>query len=120
MKNKIIALYSIFLGFSVIGMWIMLLITEPVPEGKTEMAFHLTSEIIMALLCITGGIHWLLNWKYAKTIIVVGFGMIIYSVLNAAGYYAERNNFSFVVLFIIILTVTLVAIVFLIRNKSKN
>ncbi|MEE4286026.1 MAG: hypothetical protein V2I31_07750, partial [Mariniphaga sp.] len=52
---KLIGGYSILLGLSVIIMWIQIIMNESIPEGKTEMSFHLFSEFLMALLCLLSG-----------------------------------------------------------------
>ena len=66
MKIKLIAYYSIVLGISVIGLWIMILKIGSVTEGRTEMAFHLLSEFLMAVLCILSGFKLLMNHRRSK------------------------------------------------------
>ena len=84
MKTKIVAYYSIFLGISVITMWIMILQTETPPQGRIELSFHLFSEFLMALLCLVSGILMLRNKPMSKILNILVLGMVIYSVLNAA------------------------------------
>lgn len=110
MKTKIVAYYSIFIGISVIAMWIMILLTETPPEGKTELSFHLLSEFLMALLCIGSGILLLINRPMSRLLNMLGLGMVIYSVLNAAGYYGEKNEMPMMILFIVLLIFTTLAI----------
>lgn len=110
MKTKIVAYYSIFIGISVIAMWVMILLTETTPEGKTELSFHLFSEFLMALLCLVSGILLLRNKPMTKLLNILGLGMVIYSVLNAAGYYGEKNEIPMMIMFIVLLILTTIAI----------
>lgn len=110
MKTKIVAYYSIFIGISVIAMWVLILQTETPPEGKTELSFHLFSEFLMAVLCLISGVLLLGKKPVSRWLNTMGLGMVIYSVLNAAGYYAEKNETSMMILFIILLILTSIAI----------
>ena len=110
MKTKIIAYYSIFIGVSVITMWTMILLTETPKEGKTELSFHLFSEFLMALLCLASGILLLRKKLISRLLNILGLGMVIYSVLNAAGYYGEKNEIPMMIMFIVLLVLTSVAI----------
>lgn len=117
MKTKIVAYYSIFIGISVIAMWIMILLTETPSEGKTELSFHLFSEFLMALLCLITGILLLRNNSKGKMLNILGLGMVIYSVLNAAGYYGERKDIPFMIIFIILFILTSIALVLHLDKK---
>ncbi len=117
MIRKIIAWYSIFLGVAVMGMWIMILLTETIPEGKVEMSFHLTSEFVMATLCLISGILSLNQLKLAGYLVLMAHSMVIYSVLNAAGYYGQRGDITMVVMFIILLIFSLMIIITQLINE---
>lgn len=110
MKRKILAYYSIFIGSSVIAMWTMILLKDSLQEGKTELSFHLSSEFIMALLCLFSGILLLRQKQAGKLLNLTGLGMVVYSVLNAAGYYGERGDYSIMIMFIILLILSIIAI----------
>lgn len=117
MKTKIIAYYSIFIGISVIAMWIMILLTQTLPEGKTELSFHLFSEFLMAVLCLVSGILLLQNKPIGRLLNIIGSGMVIYSVLNAAGYYGERNETQMMIMFIVLFILTIAAIYLHLDNR---
>jgi hypothetical protein len=119
MKTKIIAWYSVFIGISVIAIWIVTLLNQDVPEGKLELSFHLISEFIMAFLCLLSGIMLFKNKSYAKFLNTLGLGMVIYSVLNAAGYYAGKNEPIMMILFLTLFIFTLTVIV-LHYNQLRN
>lgn len=116
-KTKIVSCYSIFIGISVIIFWIILLFGEKLPEGKTELFFHIFSELLMALLCIVSGVLLLKKKRIGKPLNIVGLGMAIYSVINAAGYYGEKNEFLMMFIFLVLLGLTIV--VFTLHFKLK-
>ncbi len=105
-----IAAYSVILGVSIIGLWILLLLNGDIPEGSTEMGFHLFAEFFMAVICILGGFMIIYKKKHAREISIAGLAMVIYSVVNAAGYYGQRDEISLVILFILIGLLSLAAI----------
>lgn len=105
---KLIGGYSILLGLSVIIMWIQIIMNESIPEGKTEMSFHLFSEFLMALLCLLSGFLLIRQKPKGQITNATAHAMALYSLINAIGYYAERNEKNMVVLFIILAIVSFI------------
>ena len=120
MRNKLVASYSIFIGISVIAMWMMILANEKTPEGRIEMSFHLFSEFLMACICIMSGILLLKNNLLGKPLNIFGLGMVLYSVINAAGYYGELNNSPMMIMFVTLTILTLIALKLSINKTTKN
>lgn len=110
MKRKIIGFYSVFLGVSVIAIWILIYLTEDISEGPLEMAFHLSAEGLMAFTCIAGGLMVISGRKRADLVILLGHAMIVYSVINAAGYYVQRGESVAPVLFMVLMVVSMAII----------
>jgi hypothetical protein len=108
MKNKIIGVYSLIFGVAVIAMWLVILSGSSLPEGKTELSFHLASEFILATLCIVSGVLVLRRKKPGRLMNMAALGMIVYSVLNAAGYYGDRGETAVMIMFIVFTALTLV------------
>jgi len=111
MKTRIIGYFSVIVGISVIGMWAMILSSGNLPEGKTEISFHLASEFLMALLCLISGILLLRGKSAGKILNITALGMVVYSVINAAGYYGERDNPAMMLMFIVLLLLTVTALI---------
>lgn len=105
-----IAAYSVILGVSIIGLWIVLLVNGDIPEGHTAMGFHLFSEFFMAVICILGGFMLINNKKYAREVNIAGLAMVVYSVINAAGYYGQQGEIMMMTFFIAIALVTALVI----------
>ena len=117
--KKIISIYSIFIGVSIIGMWLLLLSDNHVIEGKTAISFHLFSEFMAASLCIVGGVPMILGNGKAVPVNIAGLSMVIYSVLNAAGYYGEKNNFPLMIFFSFLFFTSCIALGFTIKMFLK-
>jgi lipopolysaccharide export LptBFGC system permease protein LptF len=91
-------------------MWLMILKNGSVPEGRTELSFHLFSEFLMASACIVGGILLLRRNSLGKPVCSIGLGMVLYSVLNAGGYYGELGNTPMMIMFIFLFVLSMVAL----------
>ncbi|KUO76396.1 MAG: hypothetical protein APF77_06775 [Clostridia bacterium BRH_c25] len=107
MIRKIAAVYSILIGISVLCMWGMIILTGGIIEGPIQISFHLVSEFLMAILLIISGIGLLKSKKYGNKVFFISNGMLIYSVLNAAGYYGQQSNFAMLFMFIVIFIISL-------------
>lgn len=84
----------------------MLLLTKQVPELKTEpvaIAFHITAEMIMGVLSLISGIFLLIDLSLASYFFILAMGFAIYAIINSAGYYGQRKQWTFVIMFGIIL-----------------
>lgn len=79
-------------------------------RGRTELSFHLFSEFLMASVCIVGGILLLRKNSLGKPVTSIGLGMVLYSVLNAAGYYGELGNTPMMIMFIFLFVLSMVAL----------
>lgn len=108
-------IYAIIVGIGIIGLWTMLVLTKQVPELKTEsiaIKFHITAEITMGILSLLSGIFLLIGISWSRYFFILAMGLVIYAVINSAGYYAQRKQYSFVIMFGIIL-ITSVSLVIL-------
>jgi hypothetical protein len=61
---------------------------------------------------------FLKNYRFGQGVLTAGHGMVVYSVLNAAGYYAERDGTGFAVMFMVLLLFSAVTLIFLAGNKE--
>jgi hypothetical protein len=95
----------------------MTLLTGGISEKPIEISLHLISEFSMAVLLLISGISILRDKKYGRTIFLISNGMLIYSVMNAAGYYGQRNNFIMVGMFSIIFVISSI---FLLSETIKS
>lgn len=107
-------IYAIVLGLGIIGLWIMLLATKQVPELKTEkieIIFHITAESVMGILSLVSGILLLLNLNWAVYLFIMAMGLVTYAVINSVGYYAQKKELAFVIMFAVILVASITLVI---------
>lgn len=105
MAVKVKGFYGVLIGISIIGLWVMLYVTGSIPELETEpisIYFHLVAEVLMGLLMVISGIALIIKKRWGKPLYLLANGLVIYSVINSSGYYANMGNWSMVVMFGII------------------
>ncbi len=106
-------IYAVIIGIGIIGLWMMLLVTKQVPELETEpvaIAFHITAESVMGALSLLSGIFLLIELPWAPYLFILAMGLVIYAVINSAGYYSEKKEWFFVIMFGIILCASIILV----------
>jgi len=81
--------YLKIVGIAIMVSWIVILPSGAREEGQLELGFHLLSECILALLCYLAGMLQGRGHRRGHNLAMAAHAMLIYSVLNAAGYYAQ-------------------------------
>ena len=94
----------------------MLYLTKQIPELKNEpvaIGFHISAETTMGILSLLSGIFLLIGLSWAPYFFVLAMGLVIYAVINSAGYYGQRKQWPFVIMFgiILIASVSLVILI---------
>jgi hypothetical protein len=115
------AWYGIVVAVLVVGQWAFLLASGNVPElrdAPREIAFHIAAELLMALVLLVGSVGLLRSWSWAAVVYLVGAGMVVYSVINSPGYFAQRGTWVLVAMFMVLLVLTVAAIVALVGSIS--
>ncbi|MBI4812939.1 MAG: hypothetical protein HY802_00740 [Methanobacterium sp.] len=118
--RNIIAIYSLFIGILMIGMWVMFISTGQVPEMATkpaEIILHLLAEFTTAILLIIGGIGLLKKMKIGYNLNLVALGMLLYTLIVSPDYYLQRGDWVFVGIFALLFIFTLI---FLIISFKKE
>lgn len=119
--RKVKAIYSIFVGISIMSLWTMLFITGQIPELETELfsiSLHIFSELLLAITLVVSGVELLRKSKRAEKIFLVGMGLLLYSVINAAGYYGESGNWAIVGMFAVLSCVALILVISSLRKQD--
>jgi len=112
--SKIAAIYAIFIGIAMLGMWISLITTNQVPEINTEsirISYHLVGEFLTAILLLIGGFGLLTNRGWGFHVFLISMGMLLYTVIVSAGYYIQQGDMVFTGMFSIMQILTVIFIV---------
>lgn len=120
--RNIIAIYSLFIGILMIGMWSMFILTGQVPEIATkpvEIMLHLLAEFITAILLIGGGIGLLKKIKIGYNLNLVALGMLLYTLIVSPGYYLQKGDWAFVGVFVLLFISTLVFLIISLRKEYE-
>jgi hypothetical protein len=101
--------------------WLGFLVTGNVPELQTEpvaIGFHLAAEAATAVLLMIAGVRLLQARGPRWGLIAVG--MLIYTVINSAGYFAEHGAWGMVAMFGVLLVVAIAAAAALVRMDGAR
>ena len=116
----IASVYTIIIGVTMLGMWVLLLFKREVPELKTkptQIFFHLAAELLTAVVLIIGGIGFIMNQPWGLMIFFIAIGMGIYSTINAAGFYGQLKDWPmFITLMVFTVFSLLIAALIIIIN----
>jgi hypothetical protein len=105
LRNRVFGVLSILVGLIMLSWWGFAITTDQIPELYTEpvdVYLHLSAEFLTALLLVLGGIGVIYQTAWGRTVHVFSLGMVLYAVIQAAGYYAQRGEFIFVGIFALI------------------
>ena len=107
------ALYAIAVGLLIFGQWAFFLITRQVPELKTErvrVLFHIADEFVTAALLIVSGVGLLLQLSWATSVYLIAIGMLLYTIIVSAGYFAQKRVWPIVGMFAVLLLLTAISL----------
>ena len=107
------SVFAIMVGIGMIGMWSVSYFTNQIPELETEpvrIKFHLVAEFATAFLLLAAGIGLFTNQEWALSTYLVSMGMLLYTVIVSPGYFAEKGQWAYVVMFGVLLVLALVSI----------
>jgi hypothetical protein len=101
--------FAVIVGLGMIGQWTASFAARGIPEHEDEpyrIWFHIAGEMATALLLITGGVAIFLGWASAPAIYLVAIGMLIYTAIVSLGYFAQRGQWTWVVIFFVIIVLS--------------
>jgi len=107
------AVFSLLVGTGMIGQWTLSYLTRQIPELTTEpirIWFHIAGEMATAISLIVSGVGLLLHSPWAPNLLLVSTGMLIYTAVVSPGYFAQRGQWIWVVIFSVIITLSIVSI----------
>lgn len=120
---RFVAWSAIVIGTAMVAQWLLFVVLGQVPEFATEpfaIAFHLVAELVTAIALIAAGVLLLRRRRHAVRLALLAFGMLVYTAINSAGYFAELGEWPMVAMFAGVLAVSVVAIGRLLAAPSSS
>jgi len=100
--------------------WGFFIVTGNVPEFETtpiSIGFHISIEIITAILLIYASL--ICKKRVTReTLLLYGQGMLGYTVINSAGYFAQSGQWIFLAMFAVLLAISIYNAVQLFRQRE--
>ena len=109
---KFSAIFSISLGLGMIGQWTMSFVSKQIPELKTEpirIWFHIAAEVVTAILLIISGVGLLTQTDWCRNLFFIAMGMLFYTAIVSPGYFAQKGQWGWLVMFSVILIMGVVS-----------
>jgi hypothetical protein len=102
--------YAVAVGVLMIAQWLFFLSVGQVPELTTapiELGFHLAAELATAVALLAGGLGLIQSRAWGRLAAVFAFGMLSYTTVVSAGYFAQRGEWPLVAMFAVLLVAAL-------------
>ena len=107
------AIFAIIVGLGMIAQWTASYLSKKIPELKTEpirIWFHIAAEMVTALCLISAGIGLLINLSWSAPLYLVASGMLFYTAIVSPGYFAQKGNWNWPVIFAILIALGIINI----------
>ena len=115
------AVFAIVIGVGMIGQWAASYVTRQIPELETEpyrIWFHIVGEMVTAVLLILGGVGLLAGRSWGSPVYLVATGMLIYTAIVSPGYFAQRGQWIWLLIFAVIILLAIIAAVSVAGNLA--
>jgi len=96
-----------------IGQWTASFVGNQIPELKTEpirIWFHIAAEMATALCLVIGGIGLLTVQTWSVPLYLIASGMLVYTAIVSPGYFAQRGQWGWLVMFGFIIILDILSI----------
>jgi hypothetical protein len=107
------AVFAIVVGFGMIAMWTVSYLSKQIPELESEpirIKFHLAAEFATAVVLIIAGVGLFARLDWAVSAYLVAMGFLFYTVIVSPGYFAQKGQWGYVVMFAVILILGIVSL----------
>jgi len=115
------ALFAIIVGVGMIGQWSVSYASKQIPELDTEpirIWFHITGEMVTAIMLIISGIGLLAATTWSPTLFFVSLGMLFYTAIVSPGYFAQRGQWIWVLIFCTVIALGVISLLGVVGNLS--
>jgi peptidoglycan/LPS O-acetylase OafA/YrhL len=117
LPSDLVSIFLMAIGLLIIGMWTALLLGKKVEDLETDrlgMIYHILVEFITGMLLVLAGVSSILDARWSHEVSLVALGMLLYTIINSSGYYAQKGDKAMVFMFAFLGVLTVIAIASLI------
>lgn len=103
-------------------LWVVLVGTGQIPElssAPVEIGSHLVAEVVTALALVVAGVGLFRDWQWSRRLYPVALGMLLYTVINSAGYYADLGETGMVGMFTLLTVATSLLILKIVSRQER-
>jgi hypothetical protein len=115
--------YAVVVGALMLVVWAFLLLAGQVPDIDTELpalVFHWAAELLTAVGLIASGLALGRGRRWAAWGYPLAMGMLVYSLVNSPGFYAQAQEWGVVALFAVLLLPTVLALALFVRRQMAG
>ncbi len=115
--------YAIVVGALMLIVWAFLLVAGEVHDIQTQflaLVFHWAAELITALALIASGLALWKSKRWAAWGYPLAMGMLIYSLINSPGFYAQAQEWEMVGMFAALLVLAVAALALFVRGRLPS
>jgi len=113
------AIFTLVVGVLMILQWTVTIIRKQVAapgegiggRGKTEMVYHWVAEFATSVLLIIAAVGLFIRSAWGLSVFLIADGLLIYTVINSPGYFAQQRQWAMVAVFGFILILASVSLV---------
>lgn len=113
------AIFALVVGAGMIVQWSISFLRRQIPELESEpvrIRFHLAGEIVTALTLVVSGACLFTDNRWGPMLFLIAIGMLLYTVIVSPGYFAQKRQWGWVVVFGLLLVLSVAAIVLVFRQ----
>ncbi|MDX1357291.1 MAG: hypothetical protein R3232_00520 [Clostridia bacterium] len=117
------SIYALAIGIMMLCMWVFFIIAGMVPEFESrpvEITLHLVAEFATAGALIFSGIIMLRKNPIGKWFYPLSMGMLLYTLVVSPGYYIQSGDYSFVIMFGVLIILSLVFLGIHLKHIRNN
>jgi len=104
------AFFNIIIGIIIIYQWFVSLSKDKVPELVTSpksILTHTIAEMMTAVTLIISGVLLLQEKGKGYLLYLLSTGMLMYTIINSAGYFWDKKNYTVVIVLGLLLIATI-------------
>ena len=111
------AVFAIIVGLGMVAQWTASYRTGQIPELVDEpirIGFHIAAEMITAVALVIAGVGLIFGQSWANSLYLVAAGMLFYTAVVSPGYFAQKGQWTWLIVFAVLIILGLVSVSFII------